>query len=79
MPLEKTKTLRVRSTVDATLMGAWLRSGEGIGWLAAGTIQTLSIECPSIFFWHVCFLIDSFFLSFLFFFLVFFFALDGAW
>ena len=35
-------------------LGAWLRSGESIGWLATGTIQTLSIECPcSIFFWHV--------------------------
>ena len=38
VPLEKTETLRVRSVVDAMRLGAWLRSGEGIGWLAAGTI-----------------------------------------
>ena len=25
--------------VDATRLGAWLQSGEGIGWLAAGTIM----------------------------------------
>ena len=46
--------------VDATrFFGTWLRAGEGIGWLAAGTIcQTLSIECPSsIFFWPVYFVI----------------------
>ena len=30
--------------VDAMRSGAWLRSGEGIGWLAAGTIfETISI------------------------------------
>ena len=28
-------------------LGACLRSGEGIGWLAVGIIQTLSIECLS--------------------------------
>ena len=38
MPLEKTETLRVRSVVGATRLGTWLQSGEGIGWLAAGTI-----------------------------------------
>ena len=55
----ETETLRVRNVGDATRLGAWLRSGEGIGWLAAGTLcQTLSIECPSsIFFWHVYFVI----------------------
>ena len=41
--------------------------------------QTLSIECPaSIFFWHVYFVIVLFLLSFLFCFIVFFFALVGA-
>ena len=42
------------------VLGAWLRAGDGIAWLAAGTIicQTLSIECrSSIFFWHVYFVI----------------------
>ena len=38
MPLEKTETLRVRSVIDAMRLGAWLRSGEDIEWLAAGTI-----------------------------------------
>ena len=41
--------------------------------------QTLSIEWPpSVFFWHVYFVIVPFFLSFLFCFLLFFFALVGA-
>ena len=41
--------------------------------------QTLSIECPSsIFLWHVYFVIVPYFLSFLFCFVVFFFALVGA-
>ena len=49
------------------VLGAWLRAGEGIGWLAAGTMPN-SIECPSsIFFWHVYFVIlVPFSLSFLF-------------
>ena len=34
----KTETPRVRNVVHATRLGAWLRSGEGIGWLAAGTM-----------------------------------------
>ena len=34
MTLEKTETLRVWSVVDAVRLGTWLRSGEGIGWLA---------------------------------------------
>ena len=32
------QALRVRGVVDATRLGAWLRFGEGIGWLAAGTM-----------------------------------------
>ena len=45
MPLEKTETLRVQGVVDAMRLGAWLRSGEGIGWLAAGTIpNSLSLS-----------------------------------
>ena len=28
-------------------LGVWLRSGEVIGWLAAGTIRNLCIDCPS--------------------------------
>ena len=70
---EKYETLRVQSilVIDDMRLGAWLRSGEGIGWLAAGTnyfiYQTLSIECPSsIFFWHVLRVIVPFLLSFLF-------------
>ena len=39
LPTEKSETLRVRSilVIDDMRLGAWLRSGEGIGWLAAGT------------------------------------------
>ena len=41
--------------------------------------QILSIECPSsIFFWHVYFVFAPFFLSFLFRFVIFSFALVGA-
>ena len=29
--------------VDATRLGAWLRSGEGLGWLAAGTTMPNSL------------------------------------
>ena len=63
--------------VDATRLGAWLRSGEGIGWLAAGTMpNSLYRVRLSIFFWHVYFVIlVPFSLSFL---CVFSFALIGA-
>ena len=40
--------------------------------------ETLSIECPSIFFWHVYFVIVPFSLSFFVLFLSSFFALVGA-
>ena len=46
MPLEKPETLRIRSVVDAMRLGAWLRSGEGIGWLAAGTIPNSLYRVP---------------------------------
>ena len=67
VPLVKTETLRVRNVVDATRLGAWLRSDISDGSRLA-LCQTLSIECPSfIFFWHVCFVIlVPFSLSFLF-------------
>ena len=32
--------------VDATRLGAWLRSGEGIGWLAAGIIPNSLYRVP---------------------------------
>ena len=70
MPLVKTETLTVRNVVDATRLGAWLRSGEGT--VSDGSRLALcrilsTIECPSsIFFWHVYFVIlVSFSLSFL--------------
>ena len=34
----------IRSVVDVTRLSAWLRSGEGIGWLAAGAIPN-SLYC----------------------------------
>ena len=57
--------------VDAARLGAWLRSGEGIGWLAAGTIPNSLYRLSSAllsFFWHiyVYFVIVPSFLSFLF-------------
>ena len=46
---EKYETLRVRSillVIDDMRLGAWLRSGEGIGWLAAGTNYTKLYRVP---------------------------------
>ena len=43
--------------VDATRLGAWLRSGEGIGWLAAGIIPNYRVP---FFFWQVYFCHCSF-------------------
>ena len=52
---KKTHT-HTRNVVDATRLGEWLRSGEGIGWLAAGTMPNSLYRVPfSIFFWHVYF------------------------
>ena len=56
----KTETLRVQNVVDATRLGAWLRSGEGIGWLAAGTIPNSLYRVPFVYlflacvFWYSC-------------------------
>ena len=36
--------------VDATRLGAWLRSGEGIGWLAAGTMPISLYRVPFVYF-----------------------------
>ena len=61
--LVKTETLRVQNVVDATRLGAWLRSRESIGWRAAGIMPILSIECPSSMYFVI---LVPFFLSFLF-------------
>ena len=45
-----TPSLIVRSVVDATRLGAWLRSGEGIGWLAAGIIPNTLYRVPFFYF-----------------------------
>ena len=54
MPLEKTETLRVRSVVDATRLGAWLRFGEGIGWLAAGIVPNSLYRVPFFYLFLAC-------------------------
>ena len=48
-------------------LGAWLRSGEVIGWLAAGIIPNSLYRVPFsyLFFWHVLCVIVPLFLSFL--------------
>ena len=38
--------MRVRSVADATRLRAWLRSGDGIGWLAAGIIPNSLYRVP---------------------------------
>ena len=46
---------------------AWLRSGEGIGWLAADTKPNSLYRVPFYFFWHLCcVIIVPFFFSSLF-------------
>ena len=51
----KTETLRVRNVVDATrFLGAWLRAGEGIGWLAAGTMPNSLYRMPLAYLFLAC-------------------------
>ena len=73
--------MRVQSVVDATRLGAWLRSGEGIGWLAAGSKPNSLYRVPffHLFFWHVCFVIVPFFLSFMFCFVIIFIFFCSRW
>ena len=40
--------------VDATRLGAWLRPGEGIGWLAAGTMPKSLYRVPFVYFFLAC-------------------------
>ena len=47
-------------------LGVWLRSREGIGWLAAGTIPNSLYGLPFFYLWHVLCVIVPLFLSFLF-------------
>ena len=54
VPLVKTETLRVRNVVDATRLGAWLRPGEGIGWLAVGTMPNSLYRIPVVYLFLAC-------------------------
>ena len=40
--------------VDATRLGAWLRSGEGFGWLAAGTMPNSLYRVPFVYLFLAC-------------------------
>ena len=50
----KTETLRVRNVVDVTRLDAWLRAGEGIGWLAAGTMPNSLYRMPLVYLFLTC-------------------------
>ena len=51
----KTETLRVRNVVDAyAFLGAWLRTGEDIGWLAAGTMPNSPYRMPLVYLFLTC-------------------------
>ena len=51
----KTENLRVRNVVDATrFLGGWLRAGEGIGWLAAGTMPNSLYRMPLVYLSLAC-------------------------
>ena len=58
--VSETETLRVRNVVDATRYafflggGAWLRAGEGIGWLAAGTMPNSLCRMPLVYLFLTC-------------------------
>ena len=77
----KSETLRVRNVVDATRLGAWLRPGEGIGWLAAGTMSnSLSLSnARRLSFSGMCICYSCSFLFVVFVCLCFSFPLIGAW
>ena len=40
--------------VDATRLGAWLRSGESIEWLAAGTMPNSLYRMPFVYLFLAC-------------------------
>ena len=54
VPLVKTETLRIHNVVDATRLGAWLRPGEGIEWLAAGTMPNSLYRMPVVYLFLAC-------------------------
>ena len=56
----KTETLRVRNVVDVTRLGAWLRPGEGVGWLAAGTMSNSLYRMPVVYLFLACVFCYSF-------------------
>ena len=49
--------------VDATRLGAWLRSGEGIGWLAVGIIPNSLYRVPFFYLFLACVFCNCSFLS----------------
>ena len=61
--------------VDAMRLGTWLRSGEGIGWLAAGTLPNSFFRVPFFYLFLACIFCYR---SFIFAVFVLFFALVGA-
>ena len=78
--VSETETLRVRNVVDATrFLGAWLRAGEGIGWLAAGTMPNSLYRMPLVYLSLTCVFCYSCSYLFVVCVFVFFFALIGAW
>ena len=56
----KSETLRVRNVVDGTRLGAWLRPGESIGWLAAGTMPNSLSNARRLSFSGMCILLFLF-------------------
>ena len=79
------ETLRVRNVVDATrcffvfFWGARLRAGEGIRWLAAGTMPNSLYRMPLAYLSLTCVFCYSCSFLFVVCVFVFFFALIGAW
>ena len=77
MPLVKTETPRVRNVCGRcyAFWGAWLRAGEGIGWLAAGTMPNSLYRMPLVYLPLACvFCYSCSFLFVVFFVFVFFFC-----
>ena len=66
--------------VDATrFLGAWLRAGEGIGWLAAGTIPNSLYRMPFVYLFLTCVFCYSCSFFFVVFFYVFVFFFCSHW
>ena len=65
--------------VDATRLGAWLRSGEVTGWLAAGTMSNSLYRVPFVYLFLACVFCHSYSFPFFVVFVCVFFSFCSHW